>query len=383
MTSRAVYEAILIELNKNNAPSLRLHEFNYLFNKAINEYVDEIYQNYDVNQSATDSLRVLQSEAQLQPSLVTINYPHNTENTAAITISNNEGIPTVTEPESGSNGVTINNKLKGATYEVFMPEDYLHILNCTCIYFVKQQNKCYDAGDYIEIPATKLTADSWSTIMTDIYNRPSPMKPYYYIHNRNTQSDLPTNPFRDKSINNYTFQIGNDSRVKKVYKYQEKSIYTYDDEKFYDQRDNSLVINVDKNQLGTPTTSIEEPFSRTIDLNKHITSTIEKPAAIRVSNPQKVRMEIRYGRDNSIYELVEVRIDYVKSPQFIRLTQDQIDLTADTSQIMEFPDYICQKIINKLVALLLERSNDPRLVTNVQINRSMVAPAQPQTQQQT
>mgnify|MGYP003560554958 CR=1 FL=1 len=59
MTSRAVYEAILIELNKNNAPSLRLHEFNYLFNKAINEYVDEIYQNYDVNQSATDSLRVL------------------------------------------------------------------------------------------------------------------------------------------------------------------------------------------------------------------------------------------------------------------------------------------------------------------------------------
>ena len=108
MTSRAVYEAILIELNKNNAPSLRLHEFNYLFNKAINEYVDEIYQNYDVNQSATDSLRVLQSEAQLQPSLVTINYPHNTENTAAITISNNEGIPTVTEPESGLNGVTIN-----------------------------------------------------------------------------------------------------------------------------------------------------------------------------------------------------------------------------------------------------------------------------------
>lgn len=383
MTSRAVYEAILIELNKNNAPSLRLHEFNYLFNKAINEYVDEIYQNYDVNQSATDSLRVLQSEAQLQPNLVTINYPHNTENTAAITISNNEGIPTVTEPKSGSNGVTINNKLKGATYEVFMPEDYLHILNCTCIYFVKQQNKCYDAGDYIEIPATKLTADSWSTIMTDIYNRPSPMKPYYYIHNRNTQSDLPTNPFRDKNINNYTFQIGNDSRVKKIYKYQEESIYTYDDKKFYNQGDNSLVIDVDKNQLGTPTTSIEEPFSRTIDLNKHITSTIEKPAAIRVSNPQKVRMEIRYGKDNSIYELVEVRIDYVKSPQFIRLTQDQIDLTADTSQIMEFPDYICQKIINKLVALLLERSNDPRLVTNVQINRSMVAPAQPQTQQQT
>ena len=60
MTARTIYEAILIELNKNNAPSLRLHEFNYLFNKAVNELVDEFYTNYDVNQNATDSLRVLQ-----------------------------------------------------------------------------------------------------------------------------------------------------------------------------------------------------------------------------------------------------------------------------------------------------------------------------------
>jgi hypothetical protein len=26
--------------------------------------------------------------------------------------------------------------LNGATYEVFMPQDYLHILNCVCVYYV-------------------------------------------------------------------------------------------------------------------------------------------------------------------------------------------------------------------------------------------------------
>ena len=32
MTARGIYEAILIELSKVNAPPLKLHEFNYLCN---------------------------------------------------------------------------------------------------------------------------------------------------------------------------------------------------------------------------------------------------------------------------------------------------------------------------------------------------------------
>ena len=391
MTSRAVYEAILIELNKNNAPSLRLHEFNYLFNKAINEYVDEIYQNYDVNQSATDSLRVLQSEAQLTPHQVVIKYPQGSIDNSTINTNITNSITEVITPTG--------QKLKGATYEVYLPEDYLHILNCTCIYYVRYQNKCYDAGDYIEVPATKLTADSWSTIMTDIYNRPSPMKPYYYIHNRNTSADLPTNPIKDKVMDNgTTIEVGNDLDV--YYTYTEESdgdvsstrskpnlgfqstiYYSKDLENWYLDKNFTKPATISNFNQNNVKTVQKEPFSRTISLNKYVVNTVEKPAYLRHSNPQKVRMEIRYGKDNSVYELVEVRVDYVKSPQFIRLTQDQLDLTTDTSQIMEFPDYICQKIINKLVALLLERSSDPRLATNVQINRTMVSPTQPQTQQ--
>lgn len=388
MTARTIYEAILIELNKNNAPSLRLHEFNYLFNKAVNEQVDEFYTNYDVNQNATDSLRVLQSEAQLTPYKVVIKYPQGSIDDSTINTNIANGIPKVITPAG--------QKLKGATYEVYLPEDYLHILNCTCIYYVRYQNKCYDAGDYIEVPATKLTSDSWSTIMTDVYNRPSPMKPYYYIHNRNTSADLPTNPITDKVIDNETtIEVGNDLDV--YYTYTEENIelfnakpnpglqptiyYSKDLKTWYKDKNFTTVATISNFDASNVKTVQKEPFSRTISLNKHVVNTVEKPAYLRHSNPQKVRMEIRYGKDDSVYELVEVRVDYVKSPQFIRLTQDQLDLTTDTSQIMEFPDYICQKIINKLVALLLERSSDPRLTTNVQINRTMVSPTQPQTQQ--
>jgi len=35
MTARKLYEAILIELNKENAPNITLEAFNYLANKAV------------------------------------------------------------------------------------------------------------------------------------------------------------------------------------------------------------------------------------------------------------------------------------------------------------------------------------------------------------
>ena len=98
MTARTIYEAILIELNKNNAPSLRLHEFNYLFNKSINELVDEFYTNYDINQNATDSLRVLQSEAQLIPHQVVIKYPQGSIDDSTINTNITNGIPKVITP---------------------------------------------------------------------------------------------------------------------------------------------------------------------------------------------------------------------------------------------------------------------------------------------
>jgi hypothetical protein len=35
MTSKQIYEAVAIELNKIQAPTLKLYEFNYFLNQAI------------------------------------------------------------------------------------------------------------------------------------------------------------------------------------------------------------------------------------------------------------------------------------------------------------------------------------------------------------
>jgi hypothetical protein len=65
VTAREVWEGMLTELSKVNAPSMLLQDFNYFFNKAINQYINKRYNIYDINQQTTDDLRVLKSQALL------------------------------------------------------------------------------------------------------------------------------------------------------------------------------------------------------------------------------------------------------------------------------------------------------------------------------
>lgn len=384
MTARQVFEATLIELSKIQAPSLKLYEFNYLFNKAINQYINKVYNVYDINQQTTDDLRVLKATTFLTPHKVELAGRKSSaakdsaiQNTSAVTGNQDS-------PEGGYTGQASSylskahrsiQSLHGATYEVYMPIDYLHMLNCVCIYYVAKQKDCWDAGSYIEIPATRLTADSWSQIITDIYNRPSPMRPYYYIHNLNQQQVLPTDPRTSVKTGTGLEEVGIDMN----------GIYQVT------HADGGEWENNDINSGTTGGTDIEKQnsnFQRTFKLNVNGKDTqvslVEKPIALRAGNTSNVRCEIRYGKDDSLFQLVEVQIDYVKCPQFIRLTQEQIDLTEDTSQIMEFPDYVNQEIINELVHLVMERVNDPRLGNNIQMTQSIARPTgqqQPAPQQ--
>ena len=248
------------------------------------------------------------------------------------------------------------------------------MLNCVCIYYVAKQKDCWDAGSYIEIPATRLTADSWSQIVTDIYNRPSPMRPYYYIHNLNQQQVLPTDPRTSVKTGTGLEEVGVD--MNGIYQ------VTHADGGEWEGND----INSGTTD-GDDIKKQNSNFQRTFKLNDETkVSLVEKPIALRAGNTSNVRCEIRYGKDDSLFQLVEVQIDYVKCPQFIRLTQEQIDLTEDTSQIMEFPDYVNQEIINELVHLVMVRTNDPIIGNHMQMTQSIARPTgqqqQPAPQQQ-
>ena len=95
MTAKQLFEYTLIELNKVQAPSLILEDYNYFINKAINQYINRMYNFYDINQQKTDDLRVLKSTAVLTPTLNT-DY----------------------------DGLALLSK----TYKAELPDDYLHIL---------------------------------------------------------------------------------------------------------------------------------------------------------------------------------------------------------------------------------------------------------------
>lgn len=261
MTSRQIYEGVLIELNKVNAPSLLLEDFVYLFNKAINQYINKRYNIYDVNQQTTDDLRVLKASALLP-----------------VTRSNAYG--------DHSNNVISRNALYGAIYEVNLPPDYLHLLNCVCIYKVNKNFKCYDKDTYVEFGARKLTADSWSNIINNFYMKPTYKNPYYYIHNVNvldgeyTRTTIPTNPYNDDQQTGTGFGTGTDKPI--IYcirdqfekflngqDYQKESAYfesCVKETKLYANEHEYYTINKDGKKQAIVYNAVTEKFS-TIDDN--------------------------------------------------------------------------------------------------------------------
>lgn len=420
MTAREIFDSLLVELNKVNAPSLLLEDFNYLFNKAINQYVNKRYNIYDVNQQTTDDLRVLKASCKLQPK----------------------------ESRFRNNSINPLDDLFNGIYEVTLPDDYLHMLNCICIFRVKQRYKCYNLGTHFNIGATRLTSDAWSKIITDYYNRPSYRKPYYYINNVNTSESEPYDPVtynNDGEFTNGTDQLEYDFTGWKVNVYindvKQNTNFTFeqlrlqfynntlafnpinDCKKFFEsntqfqtllgkynlidhdketnfyyldlnnqhlvfiKNSNNIDIKLNYTPTGEDTDLIKELYynnlPRAVTLsNKSSADLIYKPAGLRHSNASKVICEIRCGKDRSVFELESVIIDYLKSPQHIRLTQEELDSDLDISQVMEYPDYVCQEIINELVTIVMENSSDARLQNHLSVSQSIASPTQQQAQPQ-
>ena len=331
MTARQLWEATLIELNKVQAPSLLLEDYNYFINKAVYQYVNKKYNIYDVNQQTTDDIRVLKATTK-----ILVDSENKNKN-----------------PDS----------LYGSDYEFDLPKDYLHILNCICEYKVNKPFKCYDSGTIVHFKANRLTADLYGEILNNYYMRPSYKRPYYYINNINTnKSEIPNTNVGELTDQFPTNPVTNGRGT-----------------------DISGISIVEGKQDDFKNNYAEDPtdsgLNRTISVNGTVVNAVEKVSQVRYGNPSNIRMEIRYGKDTSLFQLNSIYIDYIKTPQNIRLTQEQIDFIEDKSQILEFPDYVCQEIINELVHIVMENASDPRLQTHIPVSQSIANPAQQQTQQ--
>ena len=298
MTARELYEYALIELNKLEAPSLLLEDYNYFINKAVQQYINLVYAKLEIDQQSTDDIRVLKASTVLKPVKLSENsaYSH------------------------------LANGMFKSSYYVDLPEDYMHLLNCIVEYKVGVSNfKCYNKGDMVYFAARKLTPDMYTQVLNNAYMRPMYKRPYYYLTNINTANTIVTNPSMDTAI-----------------------------------------LDANKENNETP--------SALVDSNN--------VPGDRLANPSIVRLELRYGTDDGVFVPNNIYVDYLKSPMYIRLTQEQINSTLDYSQVLEFPDYVCFEIANIFVRLLMENASDPRLQTNMPINNTIAAPAAIQAAQQ-
>lgn len=242
MTERELYDAILIECNKVEAPTLLLEDYVYFANKGVQQYINQVYNRFDMDQQASDDLRVLQTSTALE-----------------LTKDNITKFPVPNEQ---------------FLFRCDLPDNYMHLLNCV-VHFKKvgtKKRKCgKDVADSYSSLCRRLTADQYPDIIKNHYFKPSYKNPYFYINN----------------------------------------------------------ISDSKN-----------------------------------------KMEIRCG-DASLYEPDIVYMDYIRKPKQINLTWDDIQSTIDTTEVLEFPDYVCYEILNEIVKLILENSGDPRLSTNYAMNKTV------------
>ena len=414
-TARQCYEGALVELNKVNAPSLLLEDFNYLFNKVIYQYINKRYNIYDMNQQTTDDLSMLSTTANL-----------------------------TAKKKPVTSNVTSKDSYFNATYEFTLPSDYLHLLNCICTFKVNKPFKCYTAGSYIQFPATRLTSDLWAQAIRNVYLRPSYRRPYYFIHNINTTpsknvwsktkpdylnvisdtinfpadlkvSDVNTvkvseltdvygnrymqqapTPKRTQTVNDYqgfkktgqgniVAKVNNENLVLGTITQNSNGSVTSKLDPSIVKNFGNNVITMSEGDIFTGITLVDgtevnaqvefewEPINNEVVLNG-----VEKVAGMRSGPANNVRLEIRYGKDNELFTLECIDIDYLKIPQYVEITQEQLDTVEDTSQIMEYPDYICQEIINELVHVIMENTSNPRLQTHIPVTQSIASPVQQQ-----
>lgn len=149
MTWRELYEYALIEVNKLNAPSLLLEDYNYFINKAVQQYMNLVYNRYDINQQSNDDLRVLTTTK----------------------VYNQEDI--------GDNTVTL-------------PIDYVHLLNCiVTVSPLSNTEKCSSKTSGYRTAAKQLTSDRYAGILNNYYLKPTAKRPYYMLKSSNNKTAVP------------------------------------------------------------------------------------------------------------------------------------------------------------------------------------------------
>lgn len=80
---------------------------------------------------------------------------------------------------------------------------------------------------------------------------------------------------------------------------------------------------------------------------------------------------IRAGELRSDVTVTDVNIEYLKQPELVDLTEDQIANDTDTSQMLEFSKDVGDEITKIVLSLILERGQNVRTQSQATVNQSV------------
>jgi hypothetical protein len=256
MTSRALYEAIQIELRKTKAPHLHIEDMLYFINKGITDYVNIRYANFAITQQFTDDLQALTTSA-------TLIFP---------SAQNSDNFSGSYTPSGAITPIKVLNKYASDGFNFLAPRDYLHFTGANLTLSTKKHYLCYPKGTRSTFASKRLTPELANGIINNAYLRPSFGRVYHTFEN----SLISTEP-------QLTFFIGSKKLVK----------------------------------------------------------------------------------------VEEICIDYLKKPQVVVLDESELLSPIDTSQSLEFSDYICNEIVKRVVMTLLENTSNPRVQSHPPVNTTI------------
>jgi len=341
MTARDVYEATIIEINKEDSQSFTIEEFNYILNKAILAFVNEKYNFYAVNQQTSDDLRTLVKSQTFNihdtisvetgddvgsvfnpttsyllgditsASTATLSSLQDINETSVITfgeLTTQHPVTSITgnnveftNEVSASNGdvisvlnapiiMTETAESTPRTVEVnFSSSDYLHLISCRVIWKNKRPRRT--GSTQLVFPAKRLTFDMLNAIQNNTYLNPAPNRPYYQL---------------------------------------------------FDHSGNSGVTSLPSNLVAYK------------------------------AHQNRPRIKIHVGNINEYMELRSVVFDYIKIPETVTLhDSDVFSAVTDSSQVLELPDYLINEVVKRCTGYLLEKSRDPRMQTQPVFNQEI------------
>ncbi len=353
MTVREIYEAVLVEINKVNAATFTIEEFNYMLNKAILAFTNEKYNFFAVNQQLSDDLRVLLTNAKF-------NYNKNADGSPRTDASYNPIRGKVYNATSPGKNFTVSSI---ADFEVGSNVKFTENGTVSAIASI-------DAGSYpFATTVTASTSDALAgrSILLETPN--VGISTDYVIGEGDTEVEtadgvlnleLPSSDYLH-ILSCRVFWKGLKPNGQKAYLVYGGKRMTFD------------IQNVIQNNVYMRP-NFNRPYYRVHD--NTMNAGIEKVTNLAEykAYQNKPKIEVHVGKSNSIVTLDKIVIDYIKIPEVAMLNDiDIFTAGADTSQVLEFPDYLKNEIVRRVTDYMLENMGSPRAGSHPQFNQEIPA----------